>query len=166
MADVLIKQLNDRIATTIGKNKPAGVGGEAGGAVSKFDQVLTNKLDSTQMLKKMSDAIGGESITKSNMNSISASDIKINVQQGEFGKERTFDGKKAVSDLFSTLNNDSLKMDSVIEVLSSSDTKLTRRQLLAYQYTMSNISLTTEMCSKMASSLSQNLNTLLQTNFA
>lgn len=164
MTDVIIKQLNQRISTTIGNNQPATPGG-AGGALSKFDQVLTGKLDNKELLQKMSGAIGAdENVTKSNMNSIAASDIKINIQSGEFSKQTTFDGKKAVSDLFSTINSDSLKMDSIIEVLSASDTKLTRRQLLAYQYTLGNISLTTEMCSKLASSLSTNLSTLLQTN--
>ena len=163
MKDLIIKQLNNKLATKISNTKPAGSqpGGELG--VSKFDQVLNKKQDNL-MLEKLSENLIGNSDTDKKMEVLSAENIKINVQAGEFANTSTFNGKNAVTDLFSTINNDALKMDSIIEVLSANDTKLNRRQLLAYQASIGTLTLNTDMFSKLAQTLSQNINTLLQTN--
>jgi hypothetical protein len=95
---------------------------------------------------------------------LSADNIKINVNNAEMQTSSNFDPKKSFFDLFSTLNNDMLSLDASIEVLSDPNTKLSRRQLLAYQAGIGNITITTELFSKLAQSVSQNLNTLLQTN--
>lgn len=163
MKDVIVKQLNSRLANKIANTRPAaGVHGDFGGA-SKFDQVLNKKRDNS-MMQKFSTTLVDNHIEDNNMEVFSADNIKINIQEGEFSNKTAFDGKNAVSELFSTINNDALKMDSIIEVLSSTETKLSRRQLLAYQASIGSLTINTEMFSKLAQSLSQNINTILQTN--
>lgn len=160
MVDLLIKKLNQRLAQTISNVTPGQQGPQA---LSRFDQILNNKQNEI-MFEKLSEAIQGDSHTSNKMQTLSAEDIKINIQEGEFGASTSFDAKQTVSQLFSTINNDALKMDSIIEVLASDDVHLSRRQLLAYQASIGTLTINTELFSKLAQSLSQNLNTLLQTN--
>ncbi|MBF0104876.1 MAG: hypothetical protein HQM16_06070 [Deltaproteobacteria bacterium] len=164
MTDMIIKNLNSRFAEKISNTRPAVTPqGDFGGGVSKFDQVLSEKRDN-KLLDKLSATIIDEQATGNKMEVFKADDIKINIQEGEFAQTTTFDGKDIVSNLFSTINNDTSKMDSIIEVLSASDTKLSRRQLLAYQASIGTLTINTDMFSKLAQTLSQNINTVLQTN--
>lgn len=166
--DGLTKLLNQRLAKTISNTKPAGTNGPGGSVgVSKFDAILNQKTSThNSALDTLSKTISGQDIGQSSqdMEVFSADDIQINVQEGELANSSTFNAKDTVSQLFSTINNDALKMDSIIEVLSSNDTKLNRRQLLAYQASIGTLSINTDLFSKLAQSLSQNINTLLQTN--
>jgi hypothetical protein len=163
MADPIIKALNQRLATKIANVKPQGTMGPGGpDALSKFDHVLQKKQDD-MMMQKLSDSIIDKP-SDNKMQALSADDIKIEINEGEFGSTTNFDGKKAMSDLFTNINNDVLKMDSIIEVLSSDNTRLSRRQLLAYQASIGTLTINTDLFSKLAQSISQNLNTILQTN--
>lgn len=164
MTDPIIKQLNNRLAEKIANVKPAGTDQMGGmGGVSKFDMILNQKQETSSM-EKLGQVVNNEDFKKSDMEVLSAEDIKINIANSEFGQTTNFSGKNAVSELFSTINNDTLKMDSIVEVLSSSETKLSRRQLLAYQASIGTLTINTELFSKLAQSLSQNINTVLQTN--
>ena len=161
MTDMIIKKLNQKLAEKITQNQP---GLQESGQTSKFDQILTNK-QNTSLMEKISESISGDSLNADKMKTLPADDIQINIQSGDLAAQSTtFDGKKVVTDMFSTLNSDMVKMDSMIEVLSSSDTQLSRRQLLAYQASIGTLSINTELFSRLAQSVSQNLNTLLQTN--
>lgn len=161
MTDMIIKKLNQKLAEKITQNQP---GLQESGQTSKFDQILTNKQNNNVMMEKLAESISGNDVTANQTKTVSADDIQINIRSGDLSAQSTFDGKKVVTDMFSTLNNDMAKMDSMIEVLSSSDTKLSSRQLLAYQASIGTLSINTELFSRLAQSVSQNLNTLLQTN--
>lgn len=165
MVDVIIKALNERIAQQIATKTPSS--GE-GTPSSKFDMALNDAISkrdnsSHEMVQKLMEQIRG-SETSNEASVLSADNIKINVNNAEMQTSSNFDPKKSFFDLFSTLNNDMLSLDASIEVLSDPNTKLSRRQLLAYQAGIGNITITTELFSKLAQSVSQNLNTLLQTN--
>jgi hypothetical protein len=165
MVDVIIKALNERIAQQIATKTPSS---SEGMPASKFDMALNdaiNKRDNSshEMVQKLMEQIRG-SETSNEASVLSADNIKINVNNAEMQTSSNFDPKKSFFDLFSTLNNDMLSLDASIEVLSDPNTKLSRRQLLAYQAGIGNITITTELFSKLAQSVSQNLNTLLQTN--
>ncbi len=162
MADPIIKALNERLATKIANVKPAGTMPGGADAISKFDQVLQKKQQNL-MLDKLAEVVNDKP-TDSKMQVLSADDIKLSVNEGEFGATSNFDGKKALSNLFTHINDDALKMDSIIEVLSADETRLSRRQLLAYQASIGTLTINTDLFSKLAQSISQNLNTLLQTN--
>lgn len=161
MTDPIIKQLNTRLAEKIANVKPQG--SEQIGGMSKFDMILNQKQE-TNSMEKLGQTISDQNFQKSDLEVLDANDIKINISSTEMGKTTDFTPKNAMSDLFSTLNNDTLKMDSIVEVLSSSDTNLSRRQLLAYQASIGSLTMNTELFSKLAQSLSQNINTVLQTN--
>lgn len=160
MADIIIKKLNEKLATKVSGNLPPAA---ETGQQSKFDQVLTNK-QNTAVFEKLAESIAGDNIQADQIKTQSAADIQINIQGGEFANQSTFDGKQTIANLFSTINSDMVKMDSMIEVLSSPDTKLSRRQLLAYQASIGTLTINTELFSRLAQAVSQNLNTLLQTN--
>ncbi len=160
MTDIIIKKLNQKLAEKITQNQP---GLQESGQTSKFDQILTNK-QNNNVMEKIAESLAGEDVTANQIKTVPADDIQINIQSGDLSAQSTFNGKKVVTDMFATLNNDMAKMDSMIEVLSSSDTQLSRRQLLAYQASIGTLSINTELFSRLAQSVSQNLNTLLQTN--
>ena len=162
MTDSIIKALNQRLATQIANVKPIAPGALGTPGASKFDAVLQNKQENLMMEKLSANIL--DKPTDDKMQVLSADDIQINIKDGEFGSTTNFDGKKALTSLFSNINNDALKMDSIIEVLSSDTTKLSRKQLLAYQASIGTLTINTDRFSKLAQSISQNLNTLLQTN--
>ncbi|OVE82462.1 hypothetical protein BVY03_00930 [bacterium K02(2017)] len=162
MKDAIIKKLNSRLAEKISNTVPLNRNNENSGA-SKFDKVLNQKQNDLKA-DKLTESLINNNANDTKMEVFSAKDIQINIEQGEFAGQGTYEDKNAVSEIFSTINNDALKMDSIIEVLSSSNTRLSRRQLLAYQASIGSLTINTEMFSKLAQSLSQNINTLLQTN--
>jgi len=161
MADSIIKDLNKQLAGKVANIKPAGNNLPSGG-VSSFDAVLKNKRQGA-IFEKIEQTFLEDS-SKDKMQVLNAEDIKIDINEAEFGSETNFDGKKAVMDMFSTINDDSLKMDSIIEVLSSDDVKLSRRQILAYQASIGTLTVNTDLVSKLAQSVSQNLMTFFQMN--
>ncbi|EKD51670.1 MAG: hypothetical protein ACD_62C00208G0004 [uncultured bacterium] len=161
MVDPIIKTLNQKVAEKIANVKP--LGGPGGtDTISKFDEVLQKK-QSNAMMEKLSEAIVDKP-TGGDMQVLSADNIKLQISEGEFSNVSNFDGKQAFSNIFSSINSDVVKMDSIIEVLASDNTRLSRRQLLAYQASIGTLTINTELFSKLAQSISQNLNTLLQTN--
>lgn len=164
MTDIIIKQLNKRISNQMANSKPAGVNGNP--VVSKFDEVLSSKTQNqNNTLEQLAKSISSDNLSNQPQ-TISADDIKINVKDAELStaENGTFDAKKAVTNIFSTINNDSLKMDSIIEVLSSDNTKLSHRQLLAYQASIGTMTVNVEMFAKIATQFSQDFNTLWQLN--
>ena len=156
MVDKLISELNQRISSVVSsKTVPAG-----DGAPSKFDYVLDSKRNQL-MMDKISDlSLGGG---KNDMKVISADNMAITFNDSEISTESKTPGKN-LSDLFSTINNDMLSMDAAVEVLASGDVKFTRSQLLAYQHAMGTASISIDLYSKLVQSITQNLNTVLQTN--
>lgn len=156
MVDKLISELNQRISSVVsGKTAPL-----SDGASSKFDYVLDNKRNQLMMDKISDMSVGGG---KNDMKVMSAENIDISFNESEITTESKTPGKN-ISDLFSTINNDMLNLDATIEILSSKDMKLTKSQLLACQIATGTTSLSIDMYSKLVQSISQNLNTILQTN--
>lgn len=154
--DVLINQLNERIAEQIISRKPADLGKPS----TNFSDVLDSKR-SSMVMQALTDQIAGE---KDGMKVISANDIKINRVDFDAEKTTNFDPKQKMMDLFGGLNEDMVSLDASIEVLSDPNVKLSRRQLLAYQAGIGNMTINTELFSKMAQAVSQNLTTVLNTN--
>lgn len=156
MVDKLISELNQRISSVVsGKTAPL-----SDGALSKFDYVLDNKRNQLMMDKISDMSVSGG---KNDMKVLSAENIDIHFNESEITTESKTAGKN-LSDLFSTINNDMLSLDATVEILASKDVKLTRSQLLACQIATGTTSLSIDMYSKMVQSISQNLNTILQTN--
>lgn len=156
MVDKLISELNQRISSVVsGKTAPL-----SDGAPSKFDYVLDSKRNELMMDKISDMSVGGG---KNDMKVLSAENIDITFNDSEIATESKTSGK-SLSDLFSTINNDMLSLDATVEILSSRDIKLTKSQLLACQIATGTASLSVDMCSKLVQSISQNLNTILQTN--
>lgn len=162
MTDPLIKHLNKRLADTINRVNPANQE-NLPGSVSQFDQVLSQK-QNMAVYEKLAETIMGDQPVRNQMQVLDAKNIDVEFSAGEFARSSTFEGKKALFDLFATINNDALKMDSIVEVLSSDNIKLSRRQLLAYQASIGSLTINTELFSRLAQSISQNINTVLQTN--
>ena len=161
MADIVIKNLNSRISQSV---SGAGIGAGAPAQTGQsFQQILSGK-SNDKLIEKLTEMTNSEKLGSQNLTALSGDNITIKNSAASESAGGAANPKKTVSDLFSTINNDSLKMDSIIEVLSSDQTKLSKKQLLAYQASIATLSLNTEMFSKLASSLSQNINTLLQTN--
>ncbi|MCP5463559.1 MAG: hypothetical protein H7A33_00880 [Deltaproteobacteria bacterium] len=160
MTDPIIKKLNMRLAQKVSNLKPGGLNPGQTGAKS-FDDVLKTKQDNS-FLEKLSSSVTDKSPALNQINAIPADDIQINISEGELAGRVPGSSKEWVQNLFTQVNSDVLKMDSIIEVLSSSNTKVSRRQLLAYQASIGTLTINTEMFSKLAQSVSQNLNTVLQ----
>jgi hypothetical protein len=160
MVDPLISKLNQQISDKI-KTQTANVPG-GNGAPSKFEQVLNDKrIDDQKMnLDNLVNEPKG-----SEMNTIAANDIQINTANAETGANGShFDPKKKFFGVFEDLNSDMISLDSSLEVLSNPDIKLNKRQLLAYQAGIGNMTINSELFSRLAQTVAQNVNTLLQTN--
>lgn len=178
--DKLIGELNKKISDKIGKS-----GGENSitqGTPTKFSEILSEKLSqpkientelqaqntstsgkspSEELFMKLSEDIAGEQ--KNDLQVISGDGIKITVAPGEGTQQSNFDMRDRFFGIFEDLNSDMLSLDSAIEVLADPSTKLTKRQLLAYQAGIGNMSINAELFSRLAQSVSQNLNTILNT---
>ena len=152
--DPLIKKLNQRIATKIAnQNLPS-------------QNPQTQKLNFDEILQaKQNDAPKIEQIASndSSMKAISADGIEIDMTNLSNDGTHEFSVKDRFMDLFGKMNQDMVSLDSSIEVLSDPNIKLSRRQLLAYQAGIGNMTINSELFSKLAQSVSQNLNTMLQT---
>jgi len=162
MKDVLTKFLDTRLANKIANLKPAGTEQPGTGSLSKFDQVLQSKKND-MLMDKMSQIVEQNSNLDTDMEVMSADNIKINIQSGEFNQDTNFGVKNGLGKLFSIINDDSNKLSTIVEVLAKNP-NVSRGQLLAYQAHIGALSLNVEMFSKLAQTLSQNINTLLQTN--
>lgn len=155
MVDKIIGKLNEQIAGKVSNQAPKGDN------LSKFDEVL-NKKQGNLGIEKLAESYL-ESSKPDEIKVVSADNIQIQFNDSELNTSTTIEGK-GVSELFSAINNDMLSMDAAIEVLSSGDVKLTRSQMLAYQHAMGTTTIGIDLYSKLVQSISQNLNTLLQTN--
>lgn len=161
MVDKIINDLNQEIASKLAKLPPA-QNSIYNNQVSPFEDILNDKRQRLvfDKLEKtlLQDGAGDK------MQVMAADDIKITIKDEEFAAQGTFDSKRALMDVFGAINDDSLKMDSIIEVLASEDVKLSRRQLLAYQASIGTLTINTDLVSKLAQSVSQNLMTFFQMN--
>lgn len=163
MKDIIVKKLHDRLSQKIGEQVPGNQ--KQAGQVSKFDQVLMNKSNqssSTEMMEKMVDALNGQD--KKPMQAIAADDIQLKFNDSEFEKSSNFHAPKAVYDLFSTINNSSLKLDAMVDALSQDGVKFSRQEMIAIQASTAASGQILELSSKLAQSLNQSLTTILQTN--
>lgn len=157
--DKLTKILNQRVAEKVARaTQPT-----PDQMVPKkdFAEVLESKQNAPQVLDGLLNDIKGKA---DDFQVQSGADIKVSFNNFDVEKSSDFDPKKKVADIFGSLNEDMLSMDSTIEVLADSNVKLSRRQLLAYQAGIGQMTINTELFSKMAQSISQNLNTILNTN--
>ena len=161
MVDKIIKDLNQEVANKLAKLRPA-ENSLYSGQVSPFEDILNDRRQKL-IFDKMEQTLLHDNV-QDKMRVMAADDIHIDIKDEEFGAQGTFDGKKALVDMFATINDDSLKMDSIIEVLSSEDVKLSRRQLLAYQASIGTLTINVDLVSKLAQSVSQNLMTFFQMN--
>ena len=178
--DKLIGELNKKISDKIGKSGTDNA--VQPGTTSKFSDMLTEKLsapkiDSTdltaqnttasgkspseQMFIKLSEDMQSEE--KNELKVFSGDGIQIKSAPGELVQSSNFDPKERFMGIFEDLNSDMLSLDSAIEVLADPSTKLTKRQLLAYQAGIGNMTINADLFSRLAQSVSQNLNTLLNT---
>lgn len=178
--DKLIGELNKKVSDKIGKGQSDN--SVQPGTPSKFSDVLTEKLstpkidstelvaqntsmtgksESEQMFMKLSEDLKGEE--KNELRVISGENIQIQVAPGESMQQTNFDPGQRFMGIFEDLNSDMLSLDSAIEVLADPSTKLTKRQLLAYQAGIGNMTINADLFSRLAQSVSQNLNTLLNT---
>jgi hypothetical protein len=156
--DPLIGQLNQRISEQVIGKKPV----DLGKPTQSFADVLDSKRTNNAVMEKLSEQLGDDK--GSGLKVLSANDIKINRVDFDAEKNTNFDPKQKLMDLFGGLNEDMISLDASIEVLSDPNVKLNRRQLLAYQAGIGNMTINTELFSKMAQAVSQNLTTLLNTN--
>lgn len=168
--DKIIGKLHQRVAQKIAGSQLPGVNPQ------QFSQILDNKINNNpaqvstsfqdttnqKFLEKMSANLNSES--KSDVKIIAADDIKINFSNDEFKKEVKNDVKNQFFSLFEDLNSDMLNINSAIEVLADPGVKLNKRQLLAYQAGIGNMTINSELFSRLAQTVAQNLNTLLNTN--
>ncbi len=159
MADIMIKNLNQRVSSGI--QAPQLDSPQKSGA--KFDEILQSK-SQERLFEKLTEMTNDEKLGQNNQMTLSADNISIKGENEGLSVAESSQPKKSMGDVFASLNNDSLKMDSIIEVLSSNQSQLSKKQLLAYQASIATLSLNTEMFSKLSSTLSQNINTILQTN--
>lgn len=178
--DKLIGELNKKISDKAGKGGTDNA--VQTGTPSKFSDIMTEKLnapklDSTDLMSQNTTTAGKtqsdelfiklseemKSEDKNEMNVVRGDGIKLQMTDGGSSQTSNFDVKQRVFGVFEDLNSDMLSLDSAIEVLADPSTKLTKRQLLAYQAGIGNMSINAELFSRLAQSVSQNLNTLLNT---
>lgn len=163
MVDVLIKNLNAKIADRVANVNPSGPG--VGGPNSTFQQILGSKRQNA-LLERMQNFVG-EAVPQyhNQAEAISAKDIQVTQPlDGGTVEVAPLSGDNMVNKVFGYLNQQATQMDSIVEVLSSTKTPLSRRQLLAYQASIGTLTINVDLFSKLAQTFSQNLNTLLQTN--
>ena len=158
--DKLTKLLNQRIASKVATGMP-GVSPDAMPGKKNFAEVLESKQASPQVLEGLLSDMKGR---PDDYQVQSGADIKVSFNNFEVEKSSSFDPKNKIADIFSSLNEDMVGMDATIEVLADPNVKLSRRQLLAYQAGIGQMTINTELFSKMAQAISQNLNTILNTN--
>lgn len=177
--DKIVAKLNEKLAEQVAKKKPENTLQESGGQ-SKFSQMLNEKLTQTStvtdpslnqqitsqkgddLYAKMSEQLAAEE--QQELKVMPAGDIRINISEGDLGTQNKFDAKEKFMGIFEDLNSDMLSLDSAIEVLADPGVKMNKRQLLAYQAGIGNMTINTELFSRLAQSVAQNLNTLLNTN--
>jgi hypothetical protein len=180
--DKIVAKLNEKLAEQVAKKKPENTLTEQPGGQSKFSQMLQEKISqstpvtdslqnqittaqkgqSEELFAKMNEELKSEE--QQELKVVSADDIRINISDSELGTQTRLDPKEKFLGIFEDLNSDMLSLDSAIEVLADPGTKLTKRQLLAYQAGIGNMTINTELFSRLAQSVAQNLNTLLNTN--
>ena len=149
MTDPIVKKLTQRIADKVAKNNPNVEGG------NKFNDLLKTKQD--DMLAKIKDQLVDNK--GQDMQVMSADDIEIRVADSEMGtKVSPSSPFEKGYDLFTALNKDFLSLDATIEVLADPGTKLSRKQLLAYQAGIGNLTVNAEMYTKLAQSTTQTIN--------
>lgn len=158
--DPLVKKLNQRIASKVANQKTT-PGVNAPGKLNFDDVLQAKRSDNTPSIEKM---VSEMHETKGDMQVLSAEGIEVSMNEADMGASTNFNAKDKFFDIFSKMNQDMVSLDSSIEVLSDPNVKLSRRQLLAYQAGIGNMTINTELFSRMAQSVSKNLNTLLQTN--
>lgn len=157
--DKLTKILNQRVAEKVARS-----------TVATPDQLVPKKsfadvLDAKQKGPEVLDGLMNDIKGRADDYQVqSGADIKVSFKNFDVEKSSDFDPKKKVADIFGSLNEDMLSMDATIEVLADPNLKLSRRQLLAYQAGIGQMTINTELFSKMAQSVSQNLSTILNTN--
>lgn len=158
MMDPLISALNQQVTNKISGNQIAS--NPAPGA-TQFADVLKTKQSDVVMDKLMDNIIGGSG---SEPKVASAESIQINRLDHDVEHTTNFSPKQKIGELFANINQDMGNMDSLIEVLSDPNSKLSRQELLGCEFFMHKATMTIEMGSKGLQMLSQNLNTVLNTN--
>lgn len=161
MVDKIIKHLNQKVTEKISQNNPLQ---NVSPQQNNFADVLESKRQSSgKFLENMITEMkgGGEEFQVQ-----SGAHIQVSFQNFDVEKSSTFSPNTKLTDLFGSLNEDMLSMDSAIEVLSDPSVRLSRRQLFAVQAGIQHMSINTELFSRLAQSISQNLNTLLNTQVA
>jgi hypothetical protein len=165
--DEIIKKLNNRMIQEVAKVGIPNV--PTPGSTSKFDQVLgaaQEKRSQESLMEKMVAEIREPDASSQGVLSAKEIQVDLNTTRPEYSvsKNESLDPSKAATNVLTTLNDDMLRMDAAIEVLSDPGTKLSRRQVLAYQFGFGNISINMELYSKMTQSVTQNVNQILQMN--
>lgn len=157
--DKLTQILNQRVAEKVAKSTVASPDQMA--PKKSFAEVLEAKQKGPELLEGLMNDMKGR---PDDFQVQSGADIKVSFKNFDVEKSSSFDPKQKIGDIFGSLNEDMLSMDATIEVLADPGVKLSRRQLLAYQAGIGQMTINTDLFSKMAQSISQNLNTLLNTN--
>lgn len=122
---------------------------------TKLDTSFTDKL-----LEKMSeDRLGHASEVKA----LSADDIQITTKNKEVDGTSAFSPTEKYFSMFKDLNKDMLSLDSVIDVLSNSNVKLSPRELLKIQATVSNFTVFAEGFSKFTDIVQRSIQTIVNT---
>ena len=159
MMDPLIGTLNQQVTNKISGNNALPNPGNGG--ATPFADVLKSK-QSDSVMEKLLDNIVDNRGNEPKV--ASAESIQINRLDTDVEKSTNFSPKQKVTELFSNINQDMGNMDSLIEVLSDPKSKLSRQEMLGCEFFMHKATMTVEMGSKGLQMLSQNINTVLNTN--
>lgn len=139
--DQITKILNSRISNKIAQNQP---GPDQLGKKVDFKEVLETKKSS------MEDLV--QSLMNPDQKDVqvqSVEHIDMNLKSSELSMNTASPSEKGF-DLFAKLNDDFNSMDMAIEVLSDPNIKLNKKQLLAYQAGIGNLTVNIELFTKMA----------------
>lgn len=153
MKDKIVKNLNTRIADKIAKNQPGP--DQLGGQVN-FDSVLETKKAG---ISELVSAVRGN---EADVQVQSADHIDITMSDNELGVKNQKSPWDRGYDILASLNEDFISLDSSIEILSDPNTKLNRKQLLAYQAGIGNVTLNIEMFTKLSQTVVRSANQVLQ----
>lgn len=157
--DALIAALNQRVSNKITQETPLP---DAGRPAQSFSDVLDSKR-STLVMDKISSEFSAE---KGDIKVLPASDIELANNNFDVQQTNDINPKQKITELFSGLNDNMNSLDASIEVLSDPNVKLSRRQLLAYQAGIGQLSIMTELSSKVIQSVSTAANQILSTNIS
>jgi hypothetical protein len=153
--DPLISKLNEAVLSQI--ETPKGFAQAPKSEPSSFQSTMDEK-----WMERMKEMIVGDFGEPTQINAVSADDIKIESVNNEVKVAKSGEGD-AYFDMFKKLNKDMIGLDNAVETLMSPGNALSPKQLLALQAGVAQVSLYAEAFSKLTDTVARDIQTVVQT---